>query len=179
MLARYGWAASVTRDGLARTDVLAVHTVTRRMVEVQVKTIRVGASWPLGNKGLVTSDNDHEWYVFVRLGKPPVVPETWIVPRNHVAAATWVQHMAWLHDPTATPGKRNVGVDRSRVHEETFNAYRDRWDDLHHPTEDLAVRLPSWMQDWLDVHADDDALRLPANHPWWRAKPRWVEPSRS
>ena len=52
MLARFGWAASLTRDGLARTDVLAVHSVPREMIEVQVKTIRTG-SWMLGKKALV------------------------------------------------------------------------------------------------------------------------------
>jgi len=37
-LARRGWAPALTRDGLERTDILAVHTkpASRRMVEVQV-----------------------------------------------------------------------------------------------------------------------------------------------
>src|SRR6185295_6133299 len=50
MLARYGCAASLTRDGLERTDVLAVHVVERHMIEVQVKAVRTG-SWMLGRKG--------------------------------------------------------------------------------------------------------------------------------
>ena len=36
-LARRGWAPALTRDGLERTDILAVHTVGRRQIEVQVK----------------------------------------------------------------------------------------------------------------------------------------------
>jgi hypothetical protein len=53
MLARYGWAASLTRDGLERTDVLAVHSVERDMIEGQVKTIRTG-KWMLGRKGTLS-----------------------------------------------------------------------------------------------------------------------------
>ena len=53
-MARRGWAPALTRDGLERTDILAVLTTgeQRLLVEVQVKTAR-GArmesiSWPLG-----------------------------------------------------------------------------------------------------------------------------------
>jgi hypothetical protein len=35
MLARYGWAPSLTRDGLERTDILAVHSVERWLIEVK------------------------------------------------------------------------------------------------------------------------------------------------
>ena len=52
MLARLDWAPALTRDGLARTDILAVHTDgDRPMIEVQVKSIRGASdsvSWPLG-----------------------------------------------------------------------------------------------------------------------------------
>ena len=52
-LARRGWAPALTRDGLERTDLLAVHTegADRRLVEIQVKTARGthwdSISWPL------------------------------------------------------------------------------------------------------------------------------------
>jgi hypothetical protein len=90
MLARMGWAASLTRDGLARTDILAEKaSADRRMIEVQVKTITVG-NWPLGVKGTDGALSDREWYVFVRLGQFLDRPRTWVVPRDHVAAATWI-----------------------------------------------------------------------------------------
>lgn len=40
MLAQHGWGAALTRDGLERTDILAVHTTApgRPMIEVQVKS---------------------------------------------------------------------------------------------------------------------------------------------
>jgi hypothetical protein len=55
-LARRGWAPALTRDGLERTDILAVLTEgeQRRMVEIQVKAARAAAmdsiSWPLGTR---------------------------------------------------------------------------------------------------------------------------------
>lgn len=41
-LARWGWAAALTRDGLERTDLLAVgtHLPDRPTIEIQVKTAR-------------------------------------------------------------------------------------------------------------------------------------------
>src|SRR3954447_22969012 len=84
-LARYGWAPSLTRDGLERTDILAVHSSTRRLIEIQVKTVRTG-HWMLGRKGLSPDLSGHEWYVFVLLGEPPTTPTCFVVPRDHVAA---------------------------------------------------------------------------------------------
>jgi hypothetical protein len=42
VLSRYGWAAALTRDGLERTDILAVQTEGsgRQAIEVQVKSMR-------------------------------------------------------------------------------------------------------------------------------------------
>src|SRR5690625_7720656 len=54
-LARRGWAPALTRDGLERTDILAVHSgsIGRRQIEVQVKAARseerrVGTGWEGG-----------------------------------------------------------------------------------------------------------------------------------
>ncbi len=43
-LARRGWAPALTRDGLERTDILAVatHDPERRMVDIQVRQQRAG-----------------------------------------------------------------------------------------------------------------------------------------
>src|SRR3954471_6106037 len=80
MLAREGWAASLTRDGLARTDILAVQSsAERQMIEGPANTIRSG-TWPLGRKGFLPAIGPREWYVFVRLGAFPDTPETWVVP---------------------------------------------------------------------------------------------------
>jgi len=63
-LARHGWAPAMTRDGLARTDILASHTQTGQMIQVQVKTSMSGGpkmSWMLGanvNDGRIVSGFD-------------------------------------------------------------------------------------------------------------------------
>jgi hypothetical protein len=162
MLARAGWAGSLTRDGLARTDILAVQSsAERQMIEVQVKTIRVG-SWPLGRKGILPAIGPREWYVFVRLGQFPDRPETWIVPRDHVAAATWIGHMSWLNEPTAAPGARNAGIESARIGSEVWDRYADRWDLLDEPAASAPVMLPAWMRDRIETAG----VGLPPEHPW-------------
>lgn len=172
MLARTGWAASLTRDGLARTDILAVKTDDdndRRMIEVQVKTVRVG-SWSLGQKSPMTSMSDREWYVLVLLGEFPAQPRTWVVPRDHVAAATWIAHMSWLTDPAANPGTRNVGVEGARLDGGDFARYEDRWDLLDQPAHDVEILLPQWMRDAID----DPKVGLPPDHAWRDAIPEFA-----
>ena len=167
MLARDGWAASLTRDGLARTDILAVKSsAERQMIEVQVKTITSG-SWPLGSKGTQPAIGPREWYVFVRLGDFPNKPETWIVPRDHVAAATWVSHMSWLADPAAAPGTRNAGIESARVVAEVWDRYADRWDLLDAPASATPVLLPAWVRDKIGL----PGVGLPPEHPWNREIP--------
>ncbi len=53
VLSRLGWAAALTRDGVARTDILAAHSETGAMIEVQVKTASFGGhtTFMLGEKG--------------------------------------------------------------------------------------------------------------------------------
>lgn len=172
MLARHGWAGSLTRDGLERTDVLAVHVTDRHMIEVQVKTIRAG-SWMLGRKGTLPDRSGREWYVFVMLGAPSDVPRSYVVPRDHVAAATWIGHQAWLTDPDVPIGKRNAPLEMARIGAEVWQGYRDGWDQLGEDARQAAVRLPSWMRDSMDV----ERVGLPPDHPWQDRGliPAWTE----
>src|SRR5436309_541127 len=53
VLSQLGWAAALTREGVARADILAVHAdELRQMIEVQVKTISPSRKpgWPMGGK---------------------------------------------------------------------------------------------------------------------------------
>lgn len=65
-MARRGWALALTRDGLERTDILAVLTTDEKrvLVEVQVKTARgskmESISWPLGEKSQAPSAHTSE-----------------------------------------------------------------------------------------------------------------------
>ncbi|MHA3835887.1 hypothetical protein ACXR8F_09220 [Terrabacter sp. AAH1] len=174
MLARLDWAPALTRDGLARTDILAVHTDgDRPMIEVQVKSIRGAGdsvSWPLGLKSQCPAVHDREWFVLVAIPADPLQRiRNFVVPRDHVAAAAWVEHMHWLTEPGIAPGKRNVGVDRARSQLSTFKDYEDRWDLLLSSTNEAPVLLPSAFRDW----AEEAHIGLPPDHPWLGGLPVW------
>ena len=147
-LARRGWAPALTRDGLERTDILAVLTEgqSRRLVEVQVKTARGGVwnsiSWPLGAKSQGPSLHEREYFIMVAVPNDVAIPpRSFVLPRSHVAAAAWIEHMDWLTDPGIEPGKRNAPVERSRVLLPTLARYEDRWDLLLIDESDSPVLL--------------------------------------
>lgn len=174
-LARIGWASSLTRDGLERTDVLAVYTRAlasdaRPIAEIQVKALRVAGSWLLGKKGTLASLGSREWYILVVLGSElEAQPRAWIVPRDHVAAATWIAHTSWLNSPEVPPRKRNAGIEAARLSPADFAAYESRWDLLLTKTADAPVLLGRWMRD----AAKDPAVGLPPDHPWIKRLPKW------
>lgn len=69
-------------------------------------------------------------------------PRTFIVPRDHVAAAAWIGHRNWRTDPSATPGTRNSGMEQARVGIDTVLRYEDRWDLLGTDTDEVPIMLP-------------------------------------
>lgn len=175
-MARRGWAPALTRDGLERTDILAVLTTgqKRLLVEVQVKTAR-GArmnsiSWPLGEKSQGPSAHEHEFFVMVAVPDDNALPpRSFVVPRIHVAAAAWIQHMDWLTEIGVPAGKRNAPVERSRVLLGTFEPYEDRWDLLEVEQRDVPVLLPASYRGL----ALDERVGLPQGHEWRKALPLW------
>src|ERR1022692_4017345 len=173
-LARHSWAPALTRDGVERTDVLAVgtHLDHRPMVEIQVKTATQGGgttSWIVGIKAQQIAKSEHEWFVFVLLPAVPSAPRAFVVPRNHVSAATWIVHQNWRTDPTVPVGKRNAGLNLARVELVIWLAYEDRWDLLDTPTTEVPVLLPSWLRE----RAQEERVSLPPGHPWNDALPQW------
>ena len=83
-LARYGWAPALTRDGLARTDILAVGTLlpNRPTVEIQVKTASDRGGTHHGRFGDITqltAASEHEWFVLVLLPELPLPPKAFVV----------------------------------------------------------------------------------------------------
>lgn len=172
VLSKLGWAAALTRDGIARTDVLAAHSLTGAMIEVQVKTASSAprTSFMLGEKGCIRSRNDHEWYVLVALAPEAWErPQAYVVLRDHVAAGTWIRHMEWQTSPTVAPGKRNTGIGRARIDAWVFARYEQRWDLLNAPASDAPVMLPPKFRDWVAL----DRVGLPADHPWNDDLPEW------
>jgi hypothetical protein len=157
-LARRGWAGSLTRDGLERTDILAIHPDSGRMVALQVKAALPKPSWLVGVKGMQPSRQPNEYFTFVHLGLVEERPSVWVVPRDHLAAVAWVGFHAWRYAPEHE-GNRHADVSAARVAPSDFERYENRWDLLGQPTDQAPVLLPEW------VLADIPAWGLPNGHP--------------
>lgn len=175
-LARRGWAPALTRDGLERTDILAVDTVgaQRRQIEIQVKTARGSrmdrVSWPLGAKTQTPSAHEREYFVLVAVpDDDSAVLRDFVVPRSHVAAAAWISHMNWLTEPGVAAGQRNAPVDRARVPLPIFEQYENRWDLLHVDESEAPVLLPAIYREY----ALDARVGLPEAHAWHVELPTW------
>ena len=175
-LARRHWAPALTRDGLERTDILAVlaDPQNRRMAEIQVKTARGAVwssiSWPLGTKSQSPSQHQREYFVMVAVPlELTQAPRNFVVPRSHVAAAAWIEHMNWLTEPGIEAGKRNAPVERSRVSLSTFERYEQRWDLLLVDEDQAPVLLPERFRGL----ALDKRVGLPEGHSWRAALPQW------
>jgi hypothetical protein len=174
VLGQYEWAAGLTRDGIAMTDVLAQHAQTGEAVSVQVKTTWVDegreAKWQVGLKDIRPATSDSQWYVMVKLeGAAPAASTFFVVPKDHVAAAVWIVHQRWLTDPSVPPGQRNTPVSRAIINERFFARYEGRWDLLGTPSSKAPVLLPSDLRQ----SAQLDRVGLPPDHPWLNGLPKW------
>lgn len=174
-LARRGWAPALTRDGLERTDILAVHTGSgRRMVEIQVKSARTvtwaKTNWPLGEKSQQPSAHEREYFVMVATPNDVTInARCFVVPRAHVAAAAWIAHMDWLTADGVPRGKRNAPVNQSRVYLPILAPYEDRWDLLDVDESKSPVLLPAAYRDL----ALSERVGLPIGHAWRDRLPAW------
>ena len=142
------------------------------MVEIQVKTARGGTmnsiSWPIGTKAQGPSLHQREYFVMVAVPHDDsAAPRCFVLPRSHVAAAAWIEHMAWLTEPGIPEGKRNAPVDRSRVLLPTFAAYEDRWDLLLIDEQEAPVLLPPRFHEL----AQAAQVGLPPGHAWRTSMP--------
>ncbi len=157
---------------MERTDLLAVHTDTRRTLEVQVNTasFNKAPSWLIGAKAQQPSPKDHEWFVLVLLPQETHgAPRSFVMPRDHVAAAAWIRHQDWLTEEGVPAGKRNTPLDRARIQEWVAEGYEDRWDLLHQPASQVPVLLPSGFRSL----ALTERVGLPPGHPWCAELPAW------
>jgi hypothetical protein len=173
-LARMGWSVALTRDGLARTDILAVgaHLPGRPVREVQVKTATAPGQgeveFVMGKAPLLQAESSREFYVLVRMPPFPVSPRTFVVPRDHAAAGTWIVHRNWASDPAATRNRNPENT--ARIKETVWAAYENRWDLLEVPEDqDLPVLLPPHLRPL----ATSDRVGLPPTHPWREGLPLW------
>ena len=172
VLAAHGWAPALTRDGVERTDVLAADSESGRLVAIQVKTASASrsANWLINLKAQEPERRPNEWFVLVELsGSPSAANRSFVVPRNHVAAATFISHRAWESDPAAKR-TRSAGLKAARVRPELFEGYLDRWDLLQVPTTEVPVLLPSALR----ALQEERGIVLPVSHPWHAAPPDWT-----
>jgi hypothetical protein len=127
-------------------------------------------NWPLNLKAQEISKSDREWFVLVALGqRHSEGTRGFIVPRDHVAAATWISHESWRTEPGIPAGKRNAGVDKARVQATVFAEYLDRWDLLLQPSHDAPVLLSPHYREL----ARTQRVGLPPGHPWTVDLPDW------
>lgn len=174
VLARLGWGAALTRDGLERTDILAVQAGReRRMVEIQVKTATYSGprtTWLVNEKAQQRSLSAREWFIFVLVPREPWgLPRSFVVPRDHVSAATWIFHQNWLTEPNVPPGTRNMPLDRARMGVDVWEGYEERWDLLDLSATDAPVLLPTRARQL----ALEPRVGVPTDHPWSEYLPEW------
>ncbi len=145
------------------------------MIEIQVKGARgprfERITWPLGLKSQKPALQEGEYFVLVAI--PTSVddrPRFFVVPRDHVAAAAYIGHQDWLHDPDVAPGTRRATLDQSRVSIPVFARYEDRWDLLDGDQSAAPVLLPKRFH----ALATEERVGLPPGHPWHRSLPSWT-----
>jgi hypothetical protein len=113
-LARRNWVPSITPRGIERTDILAQHSETARVIAVQVKTANPGSDFLLSPKAERPAQEWNQWYIFLALGPLDARPRYFIVPTNAVAALVYVGHYAWLRG-TKRDGTPRKGLQQARV----------------------------------------------------------------
>jgi hypothetical protein len=171
VLSRLGWAAALTRDGVERTDILAVHPEGLQ-ISIQVKTSSYmkRPRFRIGAKGCAPARSSFEWFVLVALGRTELeTPRAFVVPRDHLAAGAWIQHMEWLTNPTAKPGTRNAPIEACVVDGWMFERYEQQWGLLHEKADGLAVLLPPRCRSL----ARNRRVMLPPGHRWATKLPKW------
>lgn len=165
-LAMNGWAPALTRDGLERTDILAERShepFNVAQISVQVKTSR-NERWALNPAKIGGQRSSYEWFVLVGWDESSQRLSSYIVPRNHVSAGAWLGHMMWLTDPTAKRA-RNCGPEQARIGTSIFGEYKDQWDFLLYPTDEVPILLPHELHEFAETTNNPDG-KLPDWHPW-------------
>jgi hypothetical protein len=147
-LARRGWAPSVTPKGVERTDVLAQHLETKRVVALQVKATTTGTAFTLGEKDETVSEAENEWYVLVGLTASNDLPTYYVLPRNHVATLIYVHHRVWLTQ-SARNGQPHRDNPRRAINSRNLAEGEGAWDRLQHATTAVPLRVTPFYRELL------------------------------
>jgi hypothetical protein len=86
------------------------------------------------------SSANNEWVVLVKLHELGSRPSFFIVPHDHVAAASYAQHKRWLGTP-GLGGRQHHDNPRRMLIAKQFLDYEDRWDLLLRPTSEVSNLL--------------------------------------
>lgn len=158
-LARRGWRPSITPRGVERTDVLAQHSESGRLVALQVKTATTTA-FRLGRKDEQPAQAQNEWFVLVALREAKARPRYFVLPTDVVAGWLYVDHRVWLEgtkrDGTA---RKDTAIRVIRMHEIDVG-YEEAWDLLNPSAHDAPVHVPDRI---LERGASD--IGWPDRHP--------------
>jgi hypothetical protein len=155
-----GWLATVTIKNAPGTDVLARHLDSGRVLTIQTKTASVGNKFTLGEKDERPAQSDNEWYILVALDAVGRRPSFYLVPRNVVSAFLYADHRRWLArlSPSGAPHK---DTSRRAIVRPTVEGYRERWDLLSLPTDDVPLLLDEAARKLVDETG------FAPGHPGW------------
>jgi hypothetical protein len=157
-LSERGWIASLTWGDAPRTDVLAQRLDLKTRAAIQVKTRKTG-QFQLGKAAEMPSPRGaNEWFVLVDLGGPRKRPDFYVVPRNHIAALTYLGYYMGQHT-LGRGGRRRKRTDVRTASKSEVENYHERWDLLDHPVDKAPCLLQDWIWDWYD------RVPLPNGHP--------------
>jgi hypothetical protein len=131
-----GWLATPTIKNAPGTDVLAQYREKGILVAIQTKTASMGNHFMLNASIERPSAADNEWIVLVKLGRLGIHPTFFVVPHDHVAAASYAQHQRWLGTPGKS-GQQHNDTPRRMLYANQFLDYEGQWDLLFQPTTDV------------------------------------------
>ena len=146
-----GWLATPTIKNAPGTDVLAQYREKGIIVAIQTKTASYGNQFQVSSAIELPSTAENEWVVLVKLQEVGIRPRFFVLPHNHLAAASYAQHARWLATPGRN-GQRHNDTPRRTLVAQQFFGYEDRWDLLLKPTlevpnllgEDYAECVERW-----------------------------------
>lgn len=158
-LAHRGWDVGLTYGNTPRTDLIAQHAETKRVIAVQCKASTGNQDFILsvGCESASPPDRD-EWFVLVNLFGVERSPTFYVMPRDVVAAYLYISHRVWLKGTKADGGARNDNPVRN-VHRAEAEPYRERWGLMQESAANVPYWLPDPIFDW------EPHIGLPAGHP--------------
>jgi hypothetical protein len=172
-LSRRGWTTTITMGNAIRTDLFARHSLSGRLISIQVKSRATGTFLTGKNsEELPSTWEDHtldnEWFVLVSLGEGEsrMGDRFFVVPRIQLACFVFVGHRAWLagKGPGGRP-RRDSSMRAVSLGE--VEPYENRWDLLQCSAAETPWMLPERWWGHAERHLQPvlDGCTMPARSP--------------